>query len=63
MDGAVAASTKRILKLKHGELTFRYRASDTDRLRFCTLNSEQFIRRFLRHVLPKGVVKGRYCGF
>ena len=31
-------------------------------LRTCTLPAEEFIRRFLQHVLPKGFVKVRYCG-
>lgn len=29
----------------------------------CTLSAEEFIRRFLQHVLPKGLVKVRYYGF
>ena len=29
----------------------------------CTLPAEEFIRRFLQHVLPKGFVKVRYYGF
>ena len=52
-----------ILKLADGKVTFRYRASDTGKLRICTLPAEEFIRRFLQHVLPKGFVKVRYYGF
>jgi hypothetical protein len=59
----VAISNKRILKLEDGKVTFRYRASDTGRLRTCTLPAKEFIRRFLQHVLPKGFVKVRYYGF
>ena len=29
----------------------------------CTVSAEEFIRRFLQHVLPKGFVKVRYYGF
>jgi hypothetical protein len=29
----------------------------------CTLAAEEFIRRFLQHVLPRGWVKVRYFGF
>jgi len=29
----------------------------------CTLSAEEFIRRFLQHVLPKGFVKVRYFDF
>jgi hypothetical protein len=59
----VAISNNRILKLADGKVTFRYRASDTGKLKTCTLPAEEFIRRFLQHVLPKGFVKVRYYGF
>ena len=44
-------------------MTFRYRATDTGQERLCTLAAEEFIRRFLQHILPKGFVKVRYYGF
>jgi hypothetical protein len=59
----VAISNNRILALAEGKVTFRYRASDTGKLRTCTCAAEEFIRRFLQHVLPKGFVKVRYYGF
>jgi hypothetical protein len=59
----VAISNSRILKLANGKVTFRYRTSDTGSLRTSTLDAEEFIRRFLQHVLPKGFVKVRYFGF
>ena len=59
----VAISNQRIVRLDDGKVTFRYRASDTARLRTCTLGAQEFIRRFLQHVLPKGFVKVRYYGF
>ncbi len=59
----VAISNSRILKAENDQVTFRYRASDTDRARVCTLAVEEFIHRFLQHVLPKGFVKVRYYGF
>jgi hypothetical protein len=58
----VALSNKRILKLEHGQVTFRYQDSATKRQRICTLSAEAFIQRFLQHVLPKGFVKVRYYG-
>ena len=36
--------------------------SATDQTRFSTISAEEFIRRFLQHVLPKGFVKVRYYG-
>ena len=59
----VAISNNRILKLADGKVTFRYRTTDTGKLKTCTLPAEEFIRRFLQHVLPKGFVKVRYYGF
>jgi hypothetical protein len=59
----VAISNSRIVQLENDQVTFRYRASDTGQARLCTLDAEEFIRRFLQHVLPKGFVKVRYYGF
>jgi hypothetical protein len=59
----VAIGNKRILKLADGKVTFRYRTTDTGKLRNCTLPAPEFIRRFLQHVLPRGFVKVRYYGF
>jgi hypothetical protein len=58
----VALSNHRILKCEAGQVTFRYRESDTRRWKSCTLPVEEFIRRFLQHVLPKGFQKVRYYG-
>jgi hypothetical protein len=58
----VAISNKRLLKLAHGKVTFRYTESSTGQTKICTLAAEEFIRRFLQHVLPKGFVKVRYYG-
>ncbi len=59
----VAISNRRLIKLEDEQVTFRYRATDTGQLKLCTLSVEEFIRRFLQHVLPKGFVKVRYFGF
>ncbi len=59
----VALSNNRILKLENDCVTFRYRATETGAERLCTLEAEDFIHRFLQHVLPKGFVKVRYYGF
>ena len=59
----VAISNRRILQLEDERVTFRYRATDTGHERLCTLAAEEFIRRFLQHILPKGFVKVRYYGF
>jgi hypothetical protein len=59
----VAISNRRLVKLENDQVTFRYYATDTGRLKLCTLSAEEFIHRFLQHVLPKGFVKVRYFGF
>ena len=59
----VALSNNRLLKLEHDRVTFRYRATETGAEKRCSLGAQQFIHRFLQHVLPKGFVKVRYYGF
>ena len=59
----VAISNNRILKLEHGKVTFEYKESDTGLRKLCTLSAEEFIRRFLQHVLPDRFIKVRYYGF
>lgn len=58
----VAISNNRILTLENDRVTFRYRDTETGAERLCTLAAEDFIHRFLQHVLPKGFVKVRYYG-
>jgi hypothetical protein len=59
----VALSNNRILKLENDHVTFRYRDTETGTEKRCSLAAEEFIHRFLQHVLPKGFVKVRYYGF
>jgi hypothetical protein len=58
----VAISNNRILKLDDGRVTFKYKDSATDQQRISTVSAEEFIRRFLQHVLPERFVKVRYYG-
>jgi len=58
----VAISNNRILKVAEGQVTFRYTPSGSQKSKLCTVPAEEFIRRFLQHVLPKGFVKVRYYG-
>lgn len=59
----VAISNSRILKLENGQVTFKYQNSNTREWKIITLNVVEFMRRFLQHVLPKGLVKVRCYGF
>jgi len=60
----VALSNDRILKLENGQVTFTYRdRKDKDRLKSMPLDAQEFIRRFLLHVLPDGFMRIRHFGF
>ncbi len=58
----VAISNHRIVKASEGQVIFRYTPSGQKRSKLCTLPAEEFIRRFLQHILPTGFVKVRYYG-
>jgi hypothetical protein len=58
----VAISNNRLRKLENGNVTFAYKESATDQVKSCTVTAEEFIRRFLQHVLPKRFIKVRYYG-
>ncbi len=60
----VAISNNRIVDIQDGKVTFTYRDRKNDNvLRIKTLEGEEFIRRFLLHVLPDGFMKIRHYGF
>ena len=60
----VAISNHRLLALEDGRVTFRYKDhKQGQRLRTCTLDAVEFLRRLMLHVLPKGLHKVRYFGF
>jgi len=59
----VAISNKHILKLEDGHVTFQYKDSATHRTQSTTVPAQEFIRRFLQHVLPDRFLKVRYYGF
>lgn len=59
----VAITNNRIEKLENGQVSFRFKNSNTDHWQTATVPVFEFIRRFLQHVLPKGFVKIRYYGF
>ena len=60
----VAISNNRILNIEDGLVTFRYKDyRDGSQQRTMTLAADEFIRRFLLHVLPEGFHRIRYYGF
>lgn len=60
----IAISNGRVLSVTHDMVTFSARGKKPqDPKRLVTLDSTEFIRRFLMHVLPTGFQKIRYYGF
>jgi len=59
----VAISNYRLVDLSGGQVTFRYKDyADDNREKLLPLPADEFIRRFLQHVLPKGFYKVRHYG-
>ena len=60
----VAISNSRIIKAENASVTFLYKDySKNNEERSCTLETTEFLRRFLLHVLPHQFVRIRHCGF
>ena len=60
----VAISNQRLLALKDGQVTFSWKDyARGNQQRSMTLTTEEFIRRFLLHVLPRGFQRLRQFGF
>ena len=58
----VAITNRRILSINDGKVTFNYTPTGTTKCKTMTLSANEFIRRFLQHVLPAGFHKVRYYG-
>ncbi len=60
----VAISNHRLLTFQDGQVTFLWRDyAHGNKKRKMTLTADEFLRRFLLHVLPKGFVRIRFFGF
>jgi len=59
----IAISNRRLISLEHGNITFSYKDYKDDcKEKTMSLKANEFIRRFLLHVLPKGFVRIRHFG-
>jgi len=59
----VAISNNRLLDIDDGHVTFRWKDyRDDNTQKTMTLTAEEFIRRFVLHVLPPGLQRIRYYG-
>ena len=60
----VAISNHRLVSFVDGQVTFRWRDSaHHNEQKLMTLSVDEFLRRFLLHILPKGFVRIRNFGF
>jgi hypothetical protein len=60
----VAISNHRLIAMEDGKVTFRWKDyAHGGKKRKMTLAAEEFIRRFLSHVLPKGLMRIRHYGW
>jgi Putative transposase/Transposase zinc-binding domain len=59
----VAISNNRLVHIKDGHVSFRWKDYRDDQPKSMTLSADEFIRRFLLHVLPDGFQRIRYYGF
>jgi hypothetical protein len=59
----VALSNNRLVDHRDGHVRFRWRDyADHDRLKVMTLDVDEFLRRFLLHVVPRGFMRIRHFG-
>lgn len=62
----VALSNDRLLSTGNGQVSFRYkdyRSAGREKHKVMTLPEDEFVRRFLTHLLPPGFQKIRFHGF
>ena len=60
----VAISNHRLVAMEDGNITFRWRDSaHGNKKKLMTLPVDEFLRRFLLHLLPRGFVRIRHFGF
>jgi hypothetical protein len=61
---SIAISNNRLLNINDGKVQFRWKDyRDDNRQKTMTLGADEFIRRFLLHILPDGFQRIRYYGF
>jgi hypothetical protein len=60
----VAISNHRLVNFADGQVTFRWKDyAHGSKQKLMTVTAEEFLRRFLLHVLPRGFVRIRFFGF
>ena len=60
----VAIGDSRLVDVNDTSVTFRMKDDrDVGRNKVMTLDGDEFLRRFLQHISPRGCVRIRSCGF
>jgi hypothetical protein len=60
----VAISNNRLIDIDNGQVQFHWKDyRDNSQIKVMDLEADEFIRRFLLHVLPEGLQRIRYYGF
>jgi len=59
----VAISNHRIISIENGQVSFSYHDNRDDKEKIMILSPDEFIRRFISHILPRGFRRLRYYGF
>ncbi len=59
----VAISNNHIKSIENDAIKFLYKNREKKKWKIMALDAMEFIRRFLQHVLPKGLMKIRHYGF
>jgi hypothetical protein len=60
----IAISNHRLVNCENGKVSFRWRDyADKNKIKIMTVDAEEFIRRYLLHVLPPGFTRLRHIGF
>ena len=58
----IAITNQRIIDMDQAQVRFRYKDYRDDQSKIMALDYREFIRRFLMHVLPKGLMRIRHYG-
>lgn len=59
----IAIGNNRIVKVENKKVSFKWKDNRDGKEKYMTISADEFIRRYLLHVLPDRYVKIRYYGF
>ena len=59
----IALTPNRLINLKDNQVSLKYRDYRDNKSKVIKLSSEELVRRYALHILPKGFMRVRYHGF